>query len=51
MQIVYFGNATSGQAILNFGGMYGAYVSLVPTQLWRLVTPIFCSYWLGTFFL
>ncbi|WP_288622979.1 rhomboid family intramembrane serine protease [uncultured Streptococcus sp.] len=41
MQIVYFGNATSSQAILNFGGMYGAYVSLVPTQLWRLVTPIF----------
>ena len=41
MQIVYFGNATSWQAILNFGGMYGAYVSLVPTQLWRLVTPIF----------
>lgn len=41
MQIVYFGNATSEQAILNFGGMYGAYVSLVPTQLWRLVTPIF----------
>lgn len=41
MQIVYFGNATSWQAILNFGGMYGAYVSQVPTQLWRLVTPIF----------
>ncbi len=41
MQIIYFGNATSWQAILNFGGMYGAYVSLVPTQLWRLVTPIF----------
>ena len=41
MQIVYFGNATSWQAIFNFGGMYGAYVSLFPTQLWRLVTPIF----------
>lgn len=41
MQVVYFGNATSGEAIFNFGGMYGAYVSLFPAQLWRLVTPIF----------
>ena len=41
MQLIYFGNATSNQAIFNAGGMYGAYVSLFPSQLWRLVTPIF----------
>lgn len=41
MQVIYFGNATSNQAIFNTGGMYGAYVSLFPSQLWRLVPPIF----------
>ena len=41
MQVIYFGNATSNQAIFNTGGMYDAYVSLFPSQLWRLVTPIF----------
>lgn len=41
MQVIYFGNATSNQVIFNTGGMYGAYVSLFPSQLWRLVTPIF----------
>ena len=41
MQVIYFGNATSNQAIFNTGWMYGAYVSLFPSQLWRLVTPIF----------
>ena len=41
MQVIYFGNATSNQAIFNTGGVYGAYVSLFPSQLWRLVTPIF----------
>lgn len=41
MQVIYFGNATSNQAIFNTGGMYGTYVSLFPSQLWRLVTPIF----------
>lgn len=41
MQVIYFGNATSNQAIFNTGGMYGAYVSLFPSQLWRLVIPIF----------
>jgi len=41
MQVIYFGNATSNQAIFNTGGMYGAYVSLFPSQLWRSVTPIF----------
>lgn len=41
MQVIYFGNATSGQAIFNFGGMYGAYVKFFPSQLWRLITPIF----------
>ena len=41
MQLIYFGNATSGQAVFNFGGMYGLYVKMMPSQLWRLVTPIF----------
>lgn len=41
MQVIYFGNATSNQAIFNTGGMFGAYVRLFPSQLWRLVTPIF----------
>ncbi|WP_423215046.1 rhomboid family intramembrane serine protease [Streptococcus equinus] len=41
MQLIYFGNATSTQAIFNSGGMYGAYVMYDHSQLWRLVTPIF----------
>lgn len=41
MQLIYFGNATSTQAIFNTGGMYGAYVMYDHSQLWRLVTPIF----------
>lgn len=41
MQVVYLGQASSGQAILNMGGMYGALVKVMPSQLWRLLTPIF----------
>lgn len=41
MQLIYFGNATSTQAIFNSGGMYGSYVMYDHSQLWRLVTPIF----------
>lgn len=41
MQVLYLGNASTGTAVFNFGGMYGAYVAYDPSQLWRLVTPIF----------
>lgn len=41
MQLWFFGNSTSGEAILLSGGMLGALVRFDPTQLWRLVTPIF----------
>lgn len=40
-QVLYFGQSTSSQAIFNVGGMYGEYVKLMPTQLWRLISPIF----------
>lgn len=41
MQLRYFGQASSGQAIFEFGGMYGEWVRLRPSQLWRLIMPIF----------
>ncbi|MGT2715692.1 rhomboid family protein [Streptococcus respiraculi] len=41
MQFLRFGEATTAQAIYDFGGMYGRIVKLDPTQLWRLVSPIF----------
>ena len=41
MQIVRFGSTTSSQTIFDFGGMYGRYIQYDPSQLWRLVTPIF----------
>ncbi|MBJ8349789.1 rhomboid family intramembrane serine protease [Streptococcus zalophi] len=41
MQVLYLGQAESFQAIFSFGGMYGDYVMMFPSQLWRLVTPIF----------
>ena len=41
MQILRFGEATWPQTIYDFGGMYGLAVTLDPTQLWRLVSPIF----------
>lgn len=41
MQVLYFGAATSGEALFRFGAMYGAYVEVYPSQLWRLITPIF----------
>ncbi|MGT2948657.1 rhomboid family intramembrane serine protease [Streptococcus devriesei] len=41
MQIVYFGQATETLAVFNFGGMYGDVVVQMPSQLWRLITPIF----------
>ena len=41
IQIFRFGNATSSQTIFEFGGMYGLYLQYDPSQLWRLMTPIF----------
>ncbi|MBF0787434.1 MULTISPECIES: rhomboid family intramembrane serine protease [unclassified Streptococcus] len=41
MQILRFGEATTAQTIYDFGGMYGRMVKLDPSQLWRLVSPIF----------
>lgn len=41
MQLRYPGQASSAQAIFEFGGMYGEWVKLRPSQLWRLVMPIF----------
>ncbi|MBM7635508.1 rhomboid family intramembrane serine protease [Streptococcus saliviloxodontae] len=41
MQLFYFGNASSSQAVFQFGGMYGDFVRYAPSQIWRLVTPIF----------
>ena len=41
IQIFRFGNSTSSQTIFEFGGLYGYYVVFDPSQLWRLLTPIF----------
>lgn len=41
MQILYFGRASSSQAVFESGGMFGNYVKAYPSQLWRLITPIF----------
>ncbi|MTB63520.1 rhomboid family intramembrane serine protease [Streptococcus sp. zg-86] len=41
MQILRFGQATTAQTIYDFGGMYGLIVKVDPTQLWRLISPIF----------
>ncbi|MEY8462232.1 rhomboid family intramembrane serine protease [Streptococcus merionis] len=41
MQVLRFGWATSAQSVFDFGGMYGRAIEQDPSQLWRLVTPIF----------
>lgn len=41
MQVVRFGEATTAQTIYDFGGLYGLAVKLDPSQLWRLVSPMF----------
>lgn len=41
MQILYFGQSTTALAVYDFGGMLGRVVMYDPSQLWRLVTPIF----------
>lgn len=50
MQLVYGSQATSSQAIYQFGGMYGLAVKAFPNQMWRLVTPIFVHIGWGHFF-
>lgn len=41
IQIFRFGDSTSGATIFEFGGLYGLYLQYDPSQLWRLITPIF----------
>ncbi|MEX2804440.1 rhomboid family intramembrane serine protease [Streptococcus sp. H31] len=41
MQLLYFGQATSVQAVITFGGLYGEILKIFPSQAWRLITPIF----------
>lgn len=41
MQVIRFGEATTAQTIYDFGGLYGLAVKLDPSQLWRLVSPMF----------
>lgn len=41
IQILRFGQTTTAYTIFEFGGMYGEVVRQDPSQLWRLVSPIF----------
>ena len=41
IQILRFSDSTSGATIFEFGGLYGLFLKHDPSQLWRLVTPIF----------
>lgn len=41
MQVTFGPFASSPQAVYQFGGMLGVVVKEMPSQLWRLVTPIF----------
>lgn len=41
IQVFRFGQTTAGYTIFEFGGMFGEVVRYDPTQLWRLVSPIF----------
>ncbi|HEM6302888.1 TPA: rhomboid family intramembrane serine protease [Streptococcus suis] len=41
IQVFRFGQTTTAYTIYEFGGMYGQVVRYDPTQLWRLVSPIF----------
>ncbi|HFI0342435.1 TPA: rhomboid family intramembrane serine protease [Streptococcus suis] len=41
IQVFRFGQTTTAYTIFEFGGMYGEVVRYDPTQLWRLVSPIF----------
>ncbi|GAB6746496.1 rhomboid family intramembrane serine protease [Streptococcus uberis] len=41
MQVFYGSLAKSPQIVFQFGAMFGLVVKSMPSQLWRLVTPIF----------
>ncbi|MCK4026769.1 rhomboid family intramembrane serine protease [Streptococcus suis] len=41
IQVFRFGQTTTAYTIFEFGGMYGQVVRYDPTQLWRLISPIF----------
>lgn len=41
IQIFRFGDTTSGVTIFEFGALYGLFLKYDPSQLWRLVTPVF----------
>lgn len=41
IQIFRFGDTTSSPTIFEFGGMYGHYLKYDPSQIWRLLTPVF----------
>ncbi|HEM4265214.1 TPA: rhomboid family intramembrane serine protease [Streptococcus suis] len=41
IQVFRFGQTTTAYTIFEFGGMFGEVVRYDPTQLWRLISPIF----------
>lgn len=41
MQVIFFGQATTGYAVLLSGGFYGELVKQLPQESWRLLSPIF----------
>lgn len=41
MQIRYGAMAATSQAVFESGGMFGRYLQAYPSQIWRLVSPIF----------
>lgn len=41
LQVLRFNQATSAQAIFDFGGMLGAAIQQNPSNLWRLISAIF----------
>lgn len=41
IQVFRFGQTTAAYTIFEFGGMFGEVVRYDPTQLWRLISPIF----------
>lgn len=51
MQLFYLPNGSSSQAVFTFGGMYGELVRYQPSQIWRLISPIFIHIGWEHFFL